>query len=69
MKVNGEDAHSGNTSAISNDPVNSVIQLVELLEENGHKLQTPCLVLAGAATPAISLEAGMNVYESVIITL
>jgi 2-oxo-3-hexenedioate decarboxylase len=61
MSVNGELAHEGNSSAISGDPVVSVIQLCELLHERGRKIPAGTIVLAGAATAAVALEPGMNV--------
>lgn len=61
MKVNGEVAESGNTKAISGDPVVSVIQLCELLHERGKTLPAGMIVLAGAATTAVALKNGMNI--------
>ena len=61
MKVNGEIAQEGNTSAISGDPVVSVIQLCELLGERGQTLPANSIVLAGAATIAVKLEDGMKI--------
>lgn len=61
MRVNGEVAHAGNSSAISGDPVVSVIQLCELLAERNRSLPAGSVVLAGAATAAVALETGMNV--------
>jgi 2-oxo-3-hexenedioate decarboxylase len=61
MTVNGKIAQEGNTSAISDDPVVSVIQLCELLEKRGKSLPANSIVLAGAATIAVKLEAGMKV--------
>jgi len=61
MKVNGEVREEGNTGAISGDPVVSVIQLCELLGERGQVLPAGTIVLAGAATTAVKLEAGMVV--------
>lgn len=61
MSVNGQIAHEGNSSAISGDPVVSVIQLCELLAERDRVLPAGSIVLAGAATAAVALEPGMNV--------
>lgn len=61
MSVNGKVAHEGVSSAISGDPVLSVVQLVELLATRGRTLPEGSLVLAGAATPAVALEPGMNI--------
>jgi 2-oxo-3-hexenedioate decarboxylase len=61
MKVNGEVAQQGSSVAISGDPVVSVIQQCELLARRGKKIEAGSFVLAGAATPAVSLEPGMLV--------
>lgn len=61
MKVNGTVAQEGNTSAISGDPVVSVIQLCDLLEKRNRVLPAGSIVLAGAATIALALEPGMNI--------
>ena len=61
MKVNGETKMAGNSRDISDDPVISVIQLAELLHARGQSIPAGTVVLAGAATAAIALEAGMTV--------
>lgn len=61
MRVHGETKMEGNSRDISDDPVVSVIQLVELLALRGQSIPANCIVLAGAATAAINLEAGMVV--------
>ncbi len=61
MKVDGETKMEGNSKDISDDPVISVIQLAELLALRGKSIPAGMVVLAGAATAAISLEPGMVV--------
>jgi 2-oxo-3-hexenedioate decarboxylase len=61
MSVNGSVAQEGNSVDISGDPVVSVIQLCELLEQRGQSIPADCFVLAGAATAAVALEPGMEV--------
>lgn len=61
MKVNGATKMEGNSRDISDDPVISVIQLAELLAQRGQAIPAGSVVLAGAATAAIALEAGMTV--------
>ncbi len=56
FQVNGVTAHEGVSSAISGHPIQSIVELLNLLNKNGEELQVPCVVLAGAATPAITLE-------------
>lgn len=61
MKVNGQVAQEGISRDISGDPVISVIQLCELLAERNHSLPAGSIVLAGAATAAVSLEEGQHI--------
>lgn len=61
MKINGAVAQEGNSKAISDDPVISVIQLAELLDQRGQSIPAGTFVLAGAATAAVGLEDGMEV--------
>lgn len=61
MKVDGAVVQKGNSEAISGDPVNSVIQLCELLAERDRTLAAGSIVLAGAATAAVELKPGMRV--------
>ena len=61
MLVNGEVAQVGSSSAISGDPVVSVIQLAELLAKRDQFIPAGSFVLAGAATAAVNLEPGMSV--------
>ena len=61
MKVNGESKQIGRTDAISGDPLQSVIELCELLDQRGKKLKAGMIVLAGAATAAEELKAGQVV--------
>ena len=61
MKINGETKAEGISSDISGDPVVSVIQLAELLAQRSQFIPANTIVLAGAATLAISLEPNMAV--------
>ena len=61
MKINGETKAEGNSCDISGDPVISVIQLAELLSQRDQYIPANTIVLAGAATLAISLEPNMLV--------
>ncbi len=61
MKINGEIKAAGISSDISGDPVVSVIQLAELLALRSQSIPANTIVLAGAATLAISLEPNMLV--------
>lgn len=61
MSVNRQLGQEGNSSAISGDPIVSVIQLCELLAERGQTLKAGSIVLAGAATTAVNLEPEMEI--------
>lgn len=65
MSVNGQMAQEGNSKDISGDPVISVIQLCALLAERGRSLPAGAIVLAGAATAAVSLEPGQKIELAV----
>tara|TARA_R110002072_G_scaffold288917_2_gene455644 strand:+ start:23942 stop:24727 length:786 start_codon:yes stop_codon:yes gene_type:complete len=61
MSINGTVAQEGMTDAISGDPVISLVQQFELLAKTGKTLPAGSIVLAGAATPAVALEPGMEI--------
>jgi 2-oxo-3-hexenedioate decarboxylase len=61
MKINGVISTEGISSDISGDPVISVIQLAELLFSRDQFIPANTIVLAGAATLAVSLENKMIV--------
>lgn len=65
MSVNGQLAQQAVSSEISGSPVQSVIQLCELLAGHGKVLPAGSIVLAGAATVAVQLEPGMTVQLDV----
>lgn len=58
LHVNGALLHSAPSSAISGDPVLSLVQQVELLAGHGKTLPAGSIVLAGAATAAHALQPG-----------
>jgi 2-oxo-3-hexenedioate decarboxylase len=65
MSVNGAPAESARSHAISGDPVRSVMQLCALLADRGLALPPGSIVLAGAATTAVPLEAGQTIALAV----
>ena len=65
MSVDGQPAERALSSAISGDPVVSVVQLCALLAERGLALPAGSVVLAGAATTAVQLAVGMRVVLAV----
>jgi 2-oxo-3-hexenedioate decarboxylase len=65
MEVNGQVVQSALSNAISGDPLISVVQLCELLDERGESLPAGSIVLAGAATAAHMLQPGDQVRLTV----
>lgn len=61
MFVNDTLAQSGDAKEISGDPIQSLIQLCELLHENGRELPAGSIVLAGAATAAVELKPNQKI--------
>jgi 2-oxo-3-hexenedioate decarboxylase len=56
--VDGELKYEAESSAISGDPVVSLVELSRMLHAHGQELPAGSLVLAGAATPAEALTPG-----------
>jgi 2-oxo-3-hexenedioate decarboxylase len=61
LRVDGAVRQRAKGSAISGDPVLSVVQLCELLDGRGRSLPKDSIVLAGAATVAEPLQVGQVV--------
>jgi 2-oxo-3-hexenedioate decarboxylase len=59
--IDGNTVHEAKSSAISGNPLLSLVQLVELLHAHGQKLPASSLVLTGAATPAEPIRAGQTI--------
>lgn len=65
LEVNGERVQAARSDAISGDPVVSILQLCELLDQRGESLPAGSVVLSGAATAAHMLHAGDRVRLTV----
>ncbi|WNG32924.1 4-oxalocrotonate decarboxylase [Archangium violaceum] len=65
LEVNGERVQAARSDAISGDPVVSILQLCELLDQRGLSLPAGSVVLSGAATAAHMLHAGDRVRLTV----
>ncbi|WP_343630348.1 fumarylacetoacetate hydrolase family protein [Roseateles sp.] len=61
MRVDGRVVQAGSSAAILGHPVRSLVAAARLAGEAGESLQPGDLVLAGAATEAVALRAGMRV--------
>jgi 2-oxo-3-hexenedioate decarboxylase len=65
FKCNNETFKAGNTRDISGDPVVSVQQLLDLLDQRGLGLKAGMIVLAGAATEALALKPEQEIALTV----
>lgn len=65
MQVNGRDVQVGSTAAILGQPLRSVVQASSLLHGVEMSLPAGSLIMAGAATAAEALGAGMHVAASI----
>lgn len=59
--LNGEVKHEGVGAAILDHPINSIIELLNMLSEEGRGILPGEIVLAGAMTDAIAVSAGDKV--------
>ncbi|HIG24933.1 MAG TPA: 4-oxalocrotonate decarboxylase [Acidimicrobiia bacterium] len=65
MSVNGQQVQVGSSAAISGNPLQSVIDAARLAKECGAELPAGSILLAGAATAAVPLEANSTVTLAV----
>ena len=65
MSIDGRVVQEARSSAISGHPVDSLVQLCAMLAAHGKSLPAGSIVLAGAATAAEPLRAGMRVLLEV----
>ena len=65
LKENGQVVESGTTAAILGNPLRALIQISELLQQCGKTLPAGSIILAGAATAAVPLQAGCH-YQAEI---
>ncbi|MCB0712727.1 MAG: fumarylacetoacetate hydrolase family protein [Ignavibacteriae bacterium] len=61
MEVNGKAEQIGNSSAIYEHPLRSLVQLLHMLARRGEGLKAGQVVLAGGATAAVPLKQGDHV--------
>lgn len=61
MEVNGKPVQFGSSAAIYGHPASSLAELCSMLAEQDQGLRAGDIVLAGAATAAISLEPGQEI--------
>jgi 2-oxo-3-hexenedioate decarboxylase len=56
LKVNNKVVHSGNSSAILGNPLNSLLEAFRLANQYKVQLKKDMVILAGAATPAVFIK-------------
>lgn len=61
LQIDGNVIHQGNSNAILGNPLESLVAATRLATENGVQIPAGAIILAGAATPAVYLEAGQLV--------
>lgn len=64
LRLDGEVVQAGNSDAILGNPLESLVHAVRLGLENGEVLRKGTIILAGAATPAVYLQAGQEVVAT-----
>ena len=64
LEVNGETVQSGSTDDILGNPWNSFLEATRIFKREGIELKKGMVLLAGAATPAVFLNAGDKVKAS-----
>lgn len=65
LEINGKSVEFGSSSAILGSPAESLAALSAMLDERGHYISKGSIILAGAATQAVSLSPGMEVRTQV----
>lgn len=65
LEVDGRIAEAGSTAAILGDPLRALPAAVRMSQQYGIPLPAGTVLLAGAATPAVALQAGTHVNATV----
>jgi len=58
MNINGEQSQTGNSNAILGNPLESLVEISRILAEYGEAIEPGAVILAGAATSAVYINAG-----------
>jgi len=58
LNINGEQSQSGNSKAILGNPLESLVEISRILEAYGEAIEPGAVILAGAATSAVFINAG-----------
>jgi 2-oxo-3-hexenedioate decarboxylase len=65
LNVNDETVHSGSSNDILDHPINSLIEAARCISAAGKRLEAGQIILAGAATAAVALEASQTISVDV----
>ena len=65
LEINGKSAEFGSSGAIYGSPAESLAALSAMLDERGNYVPKGSIVLAGAATQAVAIAAGMEIRNHV----
>ncbi len=65
LNINGEVRKKGNSNAILGNPLESVVELSKMAAKYRQTIAAGAIILAGAATPAESLQPGDTVHASI----
>jgi len=66
LKVNDEVVASGSSNDILDHPINSLVEAARCIGAAGEELKAGQIILAGAATAAVALEANQTISANVI---
>ncbi|NND15126.1 MAG: 4-oxalocrotonate decarboxylase [Eudoraea sp.] len=58
LKINGDEVQTGNSNAILDNPLASLVEITRILSQYGEVLEPGMIILAGAATPATHIHSG-----------
>lgn len=64
MKINGDLSQSGNSSAILGNPLEAFAEITRILSAQNIAIDADMIILAGAATPAVYVNAGDQIEGS-----
>jgi 2-oxo-3-hexenedioate decarboxylase len=65
LVIDGCEVAKGSSKAILDHPLNALVEAVKCISESGELIQAGQVILAGAATAAVSLEKGQSVSVNV----
>jgi len=58
LNINGNESQSGNSNAILGNPLETLVEISRILSQQGMAIKSGTIILAGAATSAVYINAG-----------